>query len=214
MGRFTEEQKKIAVSLLSSPKTVDELNAALKVPFNELNDSLKRMLKLNLVKVDGYPQKYSLAESVAKGIKRRREIEEKDPFGMRIKAVIEVKAVEESFLEKQLSEVEEKLRKERNFTIYDVFRAKPLKEGAHYTSYLEINLSAKDFTSIVKFMYFFGPSSVEVIKPSKVVLPMGDLQDALMEMADMIHAYNDAMLKSMNKDELAKFSKSLYEPGK
>ncbi len=212
MVKFSEEQKKIASSLFSSPKTVDELNSQLKIPFDELNSQLKHMLKLELVKVEGYPQKYKLAESVSKGLARRREIAEKDPFDLRIKAVIEFKAVEEEFLEKHMKDIEGKLRKDPNYTIYDIYKAKPEKLGGHYSAYFEVNLSAKDFTSIVKFMYFFGPSSVEVIKPSKVVLSMDDLQDALGEMAEMIQSYNAAMLKSMAKEDLESFARKLYAP--
>ena len=65
---------------------------------------------------------------------------------------------------------------------------------------------------MVKFMYFYGPTSVEVLKPQKVVLAMDDLQDALMEMAEMIQSYNEAMLKSMAKSELEDFAKNLYKP--
>ena len=210
MGRFTDDQKRIAVALVNSPKTVEELNSQLGLPFTRLNDSLKQMLKLNLVKVEGYPQKYVLSAKVAEGVRRRKEIAEKDPFELRLKATIEIRAVEEVFLKKHMDEIAEKLRKDKTLNIYDIFRAKPLRDGGYFTSYFQVNLSAKDFSSIVRFMYFFGPSSVEVLKPAKVVLPMDDLQDALMEMAEMIQSYNHAMLKSMNKDELANFSKSLY----
>lgn len=214
MVRFTEEQKKIAFSLYNSPKGVDDLNQQLGIPFDRLNEGLKLMLKLGLVKVEGYPQKYVLTEEVAKGVKRRKEIAEKDPFELRLKAIIEFKAVETDLLGKNMNEVEEKLRKDKDYVIYDIYKAKAEKVGGHYSAYLELNFSAKDFTSIVKFMYFFGPSSVEVIKPQKVVLSMDDLQDALMEMAEMIQSYNAAMLKSMAKDELDKFAKSLYAPAK
>ncbi len=214
MSRFTPEQKKIAFTLLSSPKSVDDLNRVLSIPFDELNESLRQMLKLKLVKVDGYPQKYSLADSVVEGVRRRKEIAEKDPFELRLKATIEIKALEEQFLEKQMAEVEANLRKQKVLTIYDIYHAPALKEGGYYSSYLEVNLSAKDFTAIVQFMYFFGPTSIEVIKPAKITLSMDDLQDALIEMSQMIQSYNHAMLKSMNKDELAEFAKNLYLPPK
>ncbi|VVB99216.1 Uncharacterised protein [uncultured archaeon] len=214
MIRFTDEQKKIAFALYGGPKSVEELNSTLSIPFDRLNTQLKGMLGLGLVKVEGYPQKYFLSEAVAKGVKARKEIAEKDPFDLRLKAVIEFKAVELGLLEKSISEIESKLRSNRDYVIYDIYKAEPQKlEGqGHYSSYLELNLSAKDFTSIVKFMYFFGPSSVEVLKPQKVVLSMYDLQEALMEMADMIQSYNASMIKSMSKEELNEFAKKLYSP--
>ena len=211
---FTEGQKKIAFSLYNSAKSVEDLNRQLGIPYDVLNSQLREMLKLGLVKVEGYPQKYVLAEAVAKGVRRRKEIAEKDPFELRLKAVVEFKAVETTLLEKQMKEIEEKLHKDKRFTIYDIYKAPPQKVGEHYSSYMEVNLSAKDFTSIVKFMYFFGPSSVEVLRPEKVVLSMDDLQEALMEMAEMIQSYNMAMLKGMARDDLEKFSKEIYAPKK
>jgi len=41
---------------------------------------------------------------------------------------------------------------------------------------------------------------------------MDDLQDALMDMAEMIQAYNASMLKYMEKEELEEFAKNLYKP--
>ena len=207
---FNPLQKKIAITILDSPKTVDELNKLLEVPFDELNDNLKHMLKLKVVKVDGYPQKYSLVENIKEAVMRRKEIQEKDPFDLRIKAIIEFRAIEEDFLNKKMDELEKKLKGEKGYTIYAVYRAKPIEEDGTLTSYLELNISAKDFTELVKFMYFYGLSSVEVLRPKKVVLSMDDLQDGLMEMSEMIHSYNNAMLRSMSKDELNEFSKSLY----
>ncbi|MCR4368320.1 MAG: hypothetical protein NUV67_00240 [archaeon] len=214
MSRFTDEQKRIALLLLSSPKTVEDLNKQLGIPFDDLNDSLKQMVRLKLVKVEGYPSKYKLMENIVTAVRRRKEIAEKDPFDMRIKAVIEIRAVEEDFLKKNMDTLEKKLRENKNYTIYDIYRAKAISELNHYTAYLEVNMSAKDFTSLVQFMYFFGPTSVEVLKPQKVVLSMDDLQDALMEMAEMIQSYNASMLKSMSKDELEEFAKGLYQPKK
>jgi len=212
MSKFTPEQKRIAFELTQSPKSVEDLNKLLGMPIGELNESLRQMVKLGLVKVDGYPPKYKLADAVIEGVIKRKEIAENDPFELRLKAVIEIKAVEEKFLKKHMDEIEGKLKKQKVLTIYDIYRAPAEQQGDHYSAYLEVNLSAKDFMATVQFMYFFGPTSIEVIKPQKITLAMGDLQDALMEMAQMIQSYNQAMLKSMTKDELSEFAKNLYMP--
>ncbi|MEM4326547.1 MAG: hypothetical protein QXZ13_00030 [Candidatus Diapherotrites archaeon] len=212
MHRLSLLQKKIGFQLVSSPKSPEEISRLLGVSIAEVNSALKEMLKLGLVKVEGYPQKYFLAPEILERVKARKEISEKDPFELRLKAIIEFKAVEETFLFKNMSEIESKLRAEKDFTIYDIFKAKPLQSGVHFSSYLEVNFSIKDFTKIIYFMYFYGPTSVEVIKPNKIVIAMDDLQDALMYMAEMIQSYNEAMLKYIAKEELEDFAKSLYQP--
>jgi len=212
MVKFTETQRKIAVLLLHASKTADDISKQLNLPLIEVNDALKGMLKLKVVRLEGYPPKYCLMENIVEAVKRRKELQEKDPFELRLKAIIEFKAVEENLIEKMVSEIEAKLRKEKNFTIYDIYRAKPIKEGTHYSAYLEVNFSVADFSTLIQFMYYYGPVSVEVIKPQKIVISMDDLQDALMDMAEMIQAYNASMLKYMEKEELEEFAKNLYKP--
>ena len=58
-------------------------------------------------------------------------------------------------------------------------------------------------------MYFFGPTSLEVLKPKKFEIPMSDLQDGLMDMAEMIQSYNMHILKSMRKDDLERFQRKM-----
>jgi len=60
-------------------------------------------------------------------------------------------------------------------------------------------------------MYFYGPSSVEVLKPAKFDIRADDLQDGLMDMAEMIQAYNSHVLQLMGRKELAEFNSRLYD---
>ena len=46
MSGFSDEQKKIALLLLSEPKTEEELNKQLNIPYDKLGIELKQMLNL------------------------------------------------------------------------------------------------------------------------------------------------------------------------
>ena len=64
MGGFSDEQKKIALLLLSEPKTEEELHKQLNLPYDKLSIELKQMLKLGLVLKEGYPTRYRLRQDI------------------------------------------------------------------------------------------------------------------------------------------------------
>lgn len=212
MAKFTEEQKKIALVLLHEPKTIEELNKQLNLPYNTLVAQLKEMLRMNVITKEGFPTKYSLKENIASEVLRRKKISEEDDNALRIRAYIELQAIEETLLKKNLGRLEEALKKEQTFIVYSLEKAKIIKEneGEYYLTHIEVNLSVKDFTALVRFMFFYAPSSIEVIKPEKISFSSQDLQDGLVDMADMVSKYSAYITKILNKEELEKFHSKLY----
>ncbi len=202
MQKFSEEQKRIALRLVAGAKTVEELAKELKLPYDTLNDQLKEMLTLKLVTKDGFPTKFSLKPEIVEELERRKKIEETDKNHIRVKAIIELLALEPQLLKKTTDTLIENLKKEQTFTVYAIKTSPVLKDGENYSSFLDLNFSAKDFRSIVRFMYFYGPISVEIIKPAKIELKTQDFQDGLMDMAEMIQAYVQYITKLMNREEL------------
>ncbi len=211
MSRFSEEQKRIALLLLHEPKTAEELNKQLSIPYHKLMDELKGMLKMDVIEKEGYPTKYRLKENIAKEVQRRKEVAEEDMNKLRLKAFIEMQAIELDLLKKQLGKVKEALQSEKAFTIYALEEAEPIKEGEYYSAYLDVNFSVKDFSSLIKFMFFYGPSAIEVIKPNRIEISAQDLQDGLVDLADIIQKYTQYITKIMNKEELEKFHQQLYK---
>jgi DNA-binding Lrp family transcriptional regulator len=210
MPKFTEEQKKIAMLLLHGPKTMEDLNKQLNLPYNKLSEEIKEMLKVGVIIKEGFPTKYKLKEKIALEVLRRKKIAEEDNNAIRIRAYIEMQAIEEDLLKKNLEKLAEAMQKDQNFTVYSLEKAKIVQESEYYFSYIEVNLSIKDFDSLVKFMYFYGPSSIEVISPDKITFASHDLQDGLINMADMINKYSAYIAKKLNKEELDKFQEKLY----
>ena len=210
-SRFTELQKAIAMQLMPGPKTAEELNERLHTSPDELIKELKEMLKLKLVIQEGYPTQYKLKQEIFEEVRKRKEIEAEDAFKLRLKVMIEAQAIEKDILKKQISDIEKALKGEKDFTIYDLKHAKSMKSGEYYSTYMDINLSVRNFKSLVKLMYFYGPVSVEVVKPNKYEIAMSDLQDGLGDMANMIQSYNQYVMKLMSKEELNEFYDKLYD---
>ena len=211
MARFSEEQKRIALLLIHGPKTAEDLNGQLNIPFNKLTDELKAMIKLGVIEKQGFPTKYALKKNIASEVQKRKKIAETDFNKLRIRAFIEMQAIEEDLLKKQIKHMEETMNEDKSFTLYNLDKADIEKQGEYYSTYFEINFSVKDFASLIRFMFFYGPSSLEVVKPAKIEFSAQDLQDGLMEAADMVQKYSNVIHKLMSRDELQKFNAELYK---
>ena len=211
MTSFTEEQKRIAMVLMYGSKTAEELNKQLDIPYDKLMQELSGLLKLDVIAKEGYPTKYKLKENITQEVKRRKRISEEDSFKLRLNAFIEMQAIEKTLLENQLTKIEAALNKEKDFTIYSIEKAEIKKEGDYYSSYLEVNLTVRDFTMLIHFVMFYAPASLEVIKPGKINFTAQDLQDGLVDLSDMVHKYTDYITKLMNREELDRFHRKLFE---
>ncbi|HIH21072.1 MAG: hypothetical protein J4478_03720 [Candidatus Diapherotrites archaeon] len=210
MAQLSETQKQISRLLMQGPKTAEEIAGSISMPYSKLMEELKEMLRLELIKKEGFPTKYGLKKEIVERVQERKRIEEKDFFKIRLSCIIEVQAIEEELLKKSLKEIEEMLRHEKIFTIYDCRQAEIVKEGEYYSSFLEVNLSVRDFKAMVRLMFYYAPITIEVLKPEKIELYAGDLQEALVDMAGLVHAYADQITKLMNRKELEQFNNSLY----
>ncbi|MCX8158232.1 MAG: hypothetical protein N3D73_01045 [Candidatus Diapherotrites archaeon] len=204
--------KKIALSIMHKPKTAEELVKELGVSYDELIEELKQMLSLKLITASGHPLKYSIAKGIQEAIEKRNEIAEKDPYKIRLNIIIEAQSLDKDLLLREMKGIEEALRKEKDYNVYDSIVGEPIKrDNDYYSCFLEVELSVKDFSAMVKLMYFYGPVSVEVLKPEKLELKASELQDGLLLMLGMIQAYNTTMLKLMNKAELEDFYRKVIQ---
>jgi len=209
--RFSDDQKKIAILLLNEPKTEEQLNKQLNIPFDKLMMELKAMVKLDVVTKEGYPTKYKLRQNIIDEVQKRKEIADKDAFRIRIRAIIEFKAIEENLLKRHMGKIKEALEKEKPFTVYDIKEAEIVEEGEMCSSFLEVNLSIKDYPSLIRFLFYYGPTNIEVIKPRKLEFSHFEFQEGLIELADIFQKYADFFTRHLNQEELAKFHNDLYK---
>lgn len=212
MGQFNYTQKKIALSLLKGEKTIPELGKMAGESDEVIEQSLNRMLELNLVEKKG--EKFALKPGIVEEIKRRKEIEEKDSFNPRLKAFVEVQDFSEKLVKKHLESLEEKMKNDKDFQIYDLEIGEPEQQKDYFIGFVEVNFSAKSFSSIIKFVMVYGPSIVEVIKPRKIQFPAFDFQEGLADLTEWVYKYNNFIKKHMKKEEIKNFNKSLFQQKK
>ena len=104
------------------------------------------------------------------------------------------------------------LEKAKDKTIEkDAEKAEVIEEDDMQSSFLEVNLSVKNFPALIKFLFYYGPTSIEVIKPSKIEINQFEFQEGLIELSDIFQKYANFIGKHLNQEELAKFYKSAYK---
>ena len=208
MHKFSETQKKIAMLLSNGQMNIKSISSALQILPEDAEKELEGLKALKLAgEEDG---SYFLEGALAEQLAKRKEIASKDQFDLKIRAIIELQSIEESLLERQANELKKAIEKEKNLTIYEIVIEKPEKIDEYYSTYIEATLSIRNFQTLINFMFFYGPSAVEVIKPEKLEINAFDLSEGLIDMADMIHKYTEYITRIMSKKDLEKFTKAIY----
>lgn len=208
MIKFSDNQKKIALFLSRGQASLQKIAEGLKLTPEEALNEIALLKKYGLIEKD--EKGYFLSGELAERIAKRREIAEKDPFNLRLRAFIELKAIDKKLLNKHVKELKKSLESEKNITVYEIFVEKPEKEEEYYSTFIEATISVKNFQVLVNFMFFYGPSAIEILKPAKIEVSAFDLSEGLMDMADMIHRYAEYVSKIMTKRELARFNRQLF----
>lgn len=212
MARFSYTQTKIALALLKGEKSVLELSKILGESNARIERELKEMLGLNLVEKKG--DSFALKKEIVEEIMQRREIEEQDNFKVRLKAFIETQALSDKLIRKHLASVETNMKKDPDFVLYNVEIGEPIKQGDYYSGFIEVNFSARNFSSIIRFVLMYAPSVIEIVKPPKAEFTAFDLQEGLMDLTNWVYKYNSFINQHMKREEIERFNKSLFQQKK
>ena len=115
-------------------------------------------------------------------------------------------------VKKQLEKLAKAINEDENFNVYSLEKADIIEtDSGNYSTFIEVSFSARDFKSIIHFMFFYGPSSVEVIRPPEIKLKADDLQEGLMDLVEMVHKYTEYITKIMTREDIEKFTKQLFK---
>jgi hypothetical protein len=210
MVNVPEEQKRIANFLLNGPCSGEGLQKKLDISKEAFDEVIAKMLKLKLVSKNK-ENCYVLKQEIVDEVLRRRRIVEADSFIIRLRVIIDFQAIEKGLLKKHIDKVVEALKKEKVFTVYGIHRAKPAKEGEMYSSFIEVDLSVKNFSSAIRLLFFYGASSVEVLKPDKLAISQYEFQDGLVDLAAIFQNYAKYFMTKMSNEELKKFHNKMYD---
>lgn len=194
--RILDLRKEIAKSIYKSPKTDEELKKEFKdASYEDLTATLKNMLVLKLIKREGFPAKYSISKEIAEKLDSRKSISESDKNLIKVSIMIESKGDNKATLEDAMNKIEERLKSDEKFLVYESKIAEIVVHDGLFSTYIEAEVSCKDLQSLFRLVYYYGVTSIDVIKPEKLNIPISDLQESLFTIVDMTHGYADMIFK-------------------
>ncbi|MEM0359942.1 MAG: hypothetical protein QXK06_01215 [Candidatus Diapherotrites archaeon] len=213
MARFNYLQTKIAIALLKGCKDIPQISKMVGEDFAVVEKELKALVLMGIV--ERKEDAFALKPEIAKEISRRKEIEEQDSFKVRLIASIENQALSEKVVEKNLQLLQEQIKKDPEFIVYNIETGKPQKQGEeYYSGFVEVNFSAKNFNSIIRFILMYSPTVIEVVKPPKAEFTAFDLQEGFMDLSDWVFKYNAFIKSHMERQEIEAFNKTLFQQKK
>lgn len=198
MVKYTENQQKIAKTLLEEPMSIDELRKEMDLNAKQLNEELKEMINLGVVerKDDEYKLINFIEHKMGKGPKLEGEYV--------ARFIIEASSKSEEAVEKQMDKLEQSLKKEP-YKLLEFERAEVEKEendegeGETATTFIETEVTVPKFTDLLYLVVNYGPSSVEVLEPDEINLTVEELQKSLNDLSSAIHYYTGLILQLKKK---------------
>jgi hypothetical protein len=188
----------IAKNLSTGDKTEEDLKKLIPgATYEELVLALRNMLTLKLIKKEGFPIKYSLSLDIQEKLSKRKEISNTDQNPIKVSIMIESMASDKGALRKAMEEILERLKNDPNYKVYEASLAEVVVQEATslFSTYIEAEVSCLDFQSLLKLIYYYGVTSIDVNKPEKLTIPISDLQEGLFAIVDMTHGYADMIYK-------------------
>jgi len=210
--RISEIQRKIAVLLLVEPKTIEDINKQLDLGFDAITKEINNMLKMGLVKkTNEFPTRYVLDDYIISELKKRKEIAEKDSYKIKVQMIMDVDGIVKEVVDKHLDNLKNLLEKEKEITIYDIKKSELLEQDNSYFGYVDVTCTVKDFSSLIKLVMYYSPSSIEVLSPTKYDVSMYELQDGLIELSQKTQMYIKELQRRLTKEEAQLAMQKFYK---
>jgi len=125
------------------------------------------------------------------------EIEEKIKKGwLDVSMTFEVLAVSEDVVKESLKKHIEKFSSDERAKVYkkDIAEIQevenPMKNVEKgFSQFCEINMIVKNMDNIIQLVIEYGPSSIEILRPNKLEIDIGEAQNILNTVANMMHTF-------------------------
>ena len=199
-------QTLVGKELKNGPRTEDDLLKVIPgAKYDELIKVLKNMLFLKLITKEGYPVVYSLSKEIQEGLIEKKKLSENDKNQLKVAVLIESKANDKGELRKAMEQIADALKKDENYYIYSLDIAEIILHDDLFSTYISAEVSCSTLGSLFRLIYYYGATSVEILRPEKLNVTIGDLQQTSQVITDMTHGY--AQMIFQLKQENAELSK-------
>jgi hypothetical protein len=193
----------IAKSLNKSSKTDEDLKKEFpNAGYEEILSVLKTMLSLKLIKKEGFPVKYYLSDEIKKTLERRKELSENDKNQIRVSIIIESKSDDKKTLRESMDKILKALKEDSVYFVYDSSLADIVVHDDLFSTYISAEVSCENLFNLFRLIYYYGVTSIDVLRPEKLNVGISDLQGSLETLVDMTHGYASMIYDLKRKNEL------------
>lgn len=109
------------------------------------------------------------------------------------RVIIEMLGAPKEYIEQTMKSYVEKLKKEKSVVKTNIVEAEPVEKI--FSTYAELEMRFKDLSELLDFCFESMPSSVEVVEPSELNIPLNKLNGFLNDLQARLHEA-DAIVKT------------------
>ncbi len=114
--------------------------------------------------------------------------------------LIEVQGNDKEHVKKSLEDLVGRLKQEKGVDIHEEKYDEMRELDKNLYSYnVELKFLAKDFSVLTHLALLYSPSSVEIYDPSKITIPVGDAQNMLIDISNVVTSLAHAMFIQSGK---------------
>ncbi len=111
------------------------------------------------------------------------------------RVIIEILGAPKEHIEKTLNEYITKLKKEQKIIKTDIAEAEPVENEKVFAAHAELEIRFDNLADLLDFCFESMPSSVEVVEPGELSIPLNKLNAFLNDMQARLHEV-DAIVKT------------------
>lgn len=86
----------------------------------------------------------------------------------------------------------------------------PLEKGGVFSTWAEVKLLASDFATLIRVASQYSPIGIEILRPSKVELSLGEAQGALLDVSQVSQNFTRMIMERvLSKDEAEEYRQKM-----
>lgn len=118
---------------------------------------------------------------------------------LKVRFIIEVAGYPKDHVENTMKAVVEKLKKEKKVMRYNIFEAE--QKEKLFSTFSEVEIEVEDFDELIGICFDYMPSSVEILKPSKINLESKEFENIINDLLAKLHQH-DMIMKNLQANNL------------
>ena len=119
------------------------------------------------------------------------------------RVILEIIGAPKEHVDETLKDVEDQIKQEidRKVIKSKIFKAEKMKDKPFFSGFIESEIEFKDFDKLMGFCFDFMPSSVEILEPHLLNVPVNELNNMLNDLIAKLHQY-DMIVKNLRAENI------------